>query len=387
MPHRETIDTLLRQACDRRDIAGVVAMATTADDLLYQGAFGTVDLATGAPMRPDAIFRLASMTKAITSVAAMQLVEQGRLSLDGPIGDYLPHLSAPMVLDHFDPDGTPALRPAAGPVTLRQLLSHTAGYSYEFWNADYTRLCTSLGIAALPSSHEELARVPLLFDPGTAWNYGINTDIVGFAIEAATGMDLGAYLGAHVTGPLGMADTTWHPTEAQKTRVVGMHQRLPDGTLVPTNRPPPNGPGFLAGGGALLGSAADYIRFLRMLLNNGALEGMRLLREDTVADMACNQIGAIAVPPMRTAMPAMTFDADFFPGMDKKWSLAFLTNTGTGPHGRSACSLAWAGMLNTYFWLDPTHRLAGVLLTQSLPFADPVALGLFAAFERSLYER
>jgi CubicO group peptidase (beta-lactamase class C family) len=327
------------------------------------------------------------MGKALTSIAAMQLVEQGRLSLDGPIREYLPHLAAPMVLDHFRPDGTVALRPAAGPITLRHLLTHSAGYSYEFWNADYTRLCTSLGLAPWPSSHEEIARLPLLFDPGTRFNYGINADIVGHAVEAITGRGLADYLRHHVTDPLGMADTTFALDAGQKARVAGMHQRQTDGKLVPVDRPPLDGPGFLAGGGGQFGTASDYIRLLRMLLNGGALNGVRLLREDTVAEMGRNQLGTVSVMPMRSAMPDWTFDADLFPGIEKKWTLAFLTNTTAGPNGRSSGSLTWAGIYNTYFWLDPNRGVAGVVLTQSLPFADPTALALLGSLERGVYAR
>lgn len=385
MVDKTAIGSALRAATDSGAVAGVVAMSASAEGTLYQGAFGTTDLATSAAMRPDAIFRLASMTKAITSVAAMQLVEQGRLQLDAPIEAVLPHLAGRQVLDGFAEDGTPRLRPAAGPVTLRQLLSHSAGYSYEFWNADYTRMCKGLGIAALPGSHAELARIPLMFDPGTSWNYGINTDIVGYAIEAATGRDLGDYLREAITGPLGMADTTWSLSEAQNARVVGTHQRQPDGVLVPTNRPPPKGPGFLAGGGGLLGTAADYLRFLRMLLNGGTLDGATILRPETVAAMGRNQLGDIPVTPMRSTMKMLTHDVDLFPGTIPGWTLAFLTNPEPGPHGRARDSLAWAGLLNTYYWLDPTHDRAGVVMTQSFPFADPHALGLLAALERGTY--
>lgn len=379
------IDAALRAATESGAIAGVVAMSASADGVLYEGSFGTADLATGAPMRMDAIFRLASMTKAITSAAVLQLVEQGRLALDAPIGEVLPHLADRQVLDGFADDGTPRLRPAAAPVTLRQLLSHSAGYSYEFWSADYARMCKALGIAALPGSHEELARIPLLFDPGTAWNYGINTDIVGYAIEAATGQDLGAYLRDNITAPLGMVDTTWSLSDAQKPRVAGTHQRQPDGVLVPTNRPPPKGPGFLAGGGGLLGTAADYLRFLRMLLKGGTLDGATILRPESVVAMGRNQLGSIPVTPMRTAMPMLSYDVDLFPGTTPGWSLAFITNPAPGPHGRPAGSLAWAGMLNTYYWLDPANGLAGVVMTQSFPFADPKALDLLAALERGTY--
>ena len=326
------------------------------------------------------------MTKAITSVATMQLVEQGKLSLDGPIGTVLPHLAAPMVLDGFD-GPMPRLRPAAGPITLRQMLTHTAGFGYDVWNEDLKRATDALGLPGRPTSIDELARFPLLFDPGTRWNYSIATDIVGHVIEAASLMKIDDYLATHVTGPLGMADTTFTLSDAQRPRLVAMHQRAADGSLGAGDRPAGNGPAFLAGGGGLCSTAGDYTRFLRMLLRGGTLDGARILSAETVAEMGRNHIGALEVLPMRSAAPASSYDCELFPGMVKKWGLGFLINTAAGPDGRSAASLAWAGLVNTYFWLDLTAGVAGVLLTQSMPFADPKVLDLLGAFERGVYGR
>lgn len=384
MVHAAAIDAALRRATEAGEVAGAVAMATTASDLLYQGCFGSADLATGAPLRPDAIFRLASMTKAITSVAAMQLVERGKLGLDSPIAAVLPHLAAPMVLDGWN-GPMPALRPAARPITLRHLLSHSAGYGYDVWNEEVRRATAALGLPPRPGSVDELARTPLLFDPGARWNYSIATDIVGHAVAAASGMALDSYLAAHVTGPLGMADTTFTLTDAQRPRLVGVHQRQPDGSLGAGQRPAGNGPGFLAGGGGLVGTAGDYLRFLRMLLRGGTLDGARILAHDTVAEMGRNQIGDLLVQKMVSGVSASSYDCAMFPGMEQKWGLGFLINTAAGPNGRSAGSLAWAGLVNTYFWVDPTAGIAGLILTQSLPFADPKALALLGALERGVY--
>jgi CubicO group peptidase (beta-lactamase class C family) len=386
MVQTAAIDTALRRATEAGEVAGAVAMATTASDLLYQGCFGAADLATGRPLQYNAVFRIASMTKAIVSVAAMQLVERGRLTLDGPIAATLPHLAAPMVLDGWN-GPMPSVRPAARPITLRHLLTHTAGYGYDNWNPELTRACAALGLPARPGNIDELARTPLLFDPGARWNYGINTDIVGHAVEAASGMRLDAYLAAHVTGPLGMPDTTFTLTDAQRARLVPVHQRQPDGGLGAGERPAGNGPAFLAGGGGLLSTAGDYLRFLRMLLRGGTLDGARILASETVAEMARNQIGDSAVVPMISAAPAASYDFDGFPGMAQKWGLGFLINTQPGPNGRAAGSLAWAGLVNTYFWLDPKSDIAGLILTQSLPFADPKALALLAALEKGVYNR
>ena len=386
MVNATAIDAALRRATDAREIAGVVAMATSATDLLYQGTFGVTDLATGTALRPDNIFRLASMTKAITSVATMQLVEQGKLALDAPIALVLPHLAAPMVLDGFLANFMPRLRPAAGPITLRHLLTHTAGFGYDTWNADLERATAALGLPDRPTNTDELARTPLLFDPGTRWNYSIATDILGHVITAASGLAIDDYLETHVTGPLGMPDTTFTLTPAQRERLVAVHQRQADGSLGPGDRPAGNGPAWLAAGGGLCSTAGDYIRFLRMLLRGGTLDGARLLDAATVADMARNHIGALDVTPMVSANPKMSYDADLFPGMTQKWGLGFLINPQRGQNGRSAGSLAWAGLVNTYFWIDPTAGIAGVLLSQSLPFADPKALALLGAFERGIYD-
>ena len=386
MVQATAIDAALRRAIETGAVAGAVAIATTGSDLLYQGCAGVADLGSGRPLRRDAIFRIASMTKAITSVAAMQLVERGKLSLDGPIAAVLPHLAAPMVLDGFD-GPMPRLRPATGPITLRQLLTHTAGYGYDVWNADLKRATDALGLPGRPGSIDQLARFPLLFDPGTRWNYSIATDIVGQAVAAASGMAIDAYLAAHVTGPLGMADTTFTLSDAQRPRLVAVHQRAADGSLGAGDRPAGNGPGFLAGGGGLCSTAGDYARFLRMLLRGGTLDGARILSAATVAEMGGNHIGALEVLPMRSAAPASSYDCELFPGMVKKWGLGFLINTAPGPGGRSAGSLAWAGLVNTYFWVDPAAGVAGVLLTQSLPFADPKVLDLLGAFERGVYDR
>jgi len=384
MVNAAAIDAALRHATDSGAVAGIAAMAVTAGDVTYQGTFGKADLLAGTALAPDAIFRLASMTKAITSAGAMQLVERGKLALDQPIAAWLPHLAAPMVLDGFD-GPMPRLRPAARPITLRHLLTHTAGFGYDVWNGNLRRACAALGLPGRPTNVDELARTPLLFDPGERWNYSIATDVVGHAIEAASGMRLDAYLDAHVTGPLGMADTTFTLTDAQRARLVAVHQRQEDGSLAAGDRPAGNGPAFLAGGGGLCATAGDYARFLRMLLRGGTLDGARVLGAETVAEMARNQIGERMVVPMRSVVPASSYDCDFFPGMAQKWGLGFLINTEAGPNGRGPGSLCWAGLVNTYFWVDPQAGVAGLFLSQSMPFADPKALAALAAFERGVY--
>jgi len=381
----DRIDAALQEATRRGDVAGVVAMAASADGVLYQGAAGLREAGGSAAMTTDTVFWIASMTKAITSVAAMMLVEQGRLSLDAPLGALLPALAAPRVLEGFAPDGSPLLRPARTAVTLRHLLTHTSGYSYERWSADLLAAHQKLGLSRVPRDWDELAREPLLFDPGTGWSYSIATDLVGKAVEAASGQALDAFMQAHIFAPLGMRDSGFTLDAARAARLARVHARQPDGGLAPMEFPVGQGLGFLAGGGGLCSTAGDYLRFLRMLLGGGALDGVRLLTPESVAEMGRNQIGELAFQTMHTTSPATSYDANFFPGMVQKWGLGFLINTERTPSGRSPGGLAWAGLGNTSYWLDPARGVAGVLMTQSLPFADPRTLDLLWTFEREVY--
>jgi methyl acetate hydrolase len=383
---RTVIDTLLRDAAESRRVPGVAAAAATASGEVYAGAFGSRALPDGPPVDLDTLFWIASMTKALTSTAAMQMVEQGKLTLDGPIADVLPALAKPQVLDGFDASGAPRLRPAKSPVTLRQLLTHTAGYGYDTWNAELDQALPKLGLTRMPRDADELARMPLVYHPGTRWNYGINTDLVGLAVEAASGQRLHHYIRDHLCAPLGMTDTTFVLSEAQRARLTRVHAHRADGSLEVTDWPVGGEPGYCMGGGGICSTARDYLTFLRMLLAGGTLGGARILTSETVAEMGRNQMGALDVLPMRSGDPTRSNDCELFPGMVKKWGLGFLINTQQAPGGgRSAGSLAWAGLGNTYFWLDPTRRVAGVILMQILPFADREALGLLDRFERAVY--
>jgi len=380
------VDQALRQAADARQIPGVAAMAATDKDIIYQAAFGKRDLGKADPMTVDSVFWIASMTKAITATAAMQLVEQGKLSLDEPIGKLLPVLNAPRVLDGFDEAGAPVLRPAKRPITLRQLMTHTAGHCYTIWNARMSRYLEVTGIPGITTCKNAALTVPLVSDPGERWEYGINIDFVGKAVEAASGKRLDAYLRDHILAPLGMNDTGFKLRAAQRARLVGVHTRGTDGALSPAPFEVAQDPEFHMGGGGLYGTAPDYIAFIRMLLNGGSLNGMRVLKPETVALMAQNHIGELNVTRLPTTSPGASNDVDLYPDQDKKWGLSFLINTKRTAEGRSPGSLAWAGLANTYFWLDPVRKVGGVILMQFFPFADKTALGLFAELERGVYQ-
>jgi methyl acetate hydrolase len=386
MADATAIDRVLQQAVDAGEVPGVVAVAADDSGVIYQGAFGRRSLASDAPMTLDTVFRIASMTKAITGTAAMQMVEQGKLALDQPAGEVLPELAAPQVLEGFDDSGKPVLRPARESVTLRRLLTHTAGFVYDTWNANQKRYAEVTGLPAARTGKLEALNAPLGFEPGERWEYGINIDWAGRMVEAASGQDLESYMQQHIFGPLGMRDSSFDPRPDWNSRTVQVHARQADGSLTPIETaPPPANREFYPGGGGLYSTAPDYIAFLRMLLAGGPGGGRQVLKPETVALMAQNHMGDLDVQPLQTFNPAFSNDAEFFPGMAKKWGLSFLINTRDTPSGRSAGSLAWAGINNTYFWLDLNKRVAGVLMTQVLPFADPAVLGLLDRFEAAVY--
>jgi CubicO group peptidase (beta-lactamase class C family) len=378
-------DQVLEHAVDAGEIAGVVALAADDRGVIYEGAVGKRAADADAPMTVDTVVWIASMTKAITSVAAMQLVEQGRITLDEPLSKQLPEVGEVQVLDGFDDTGAPKLRPPSRPVTLRHLLTHTAGFTYDIWNPDMVRYQAHATVPGIIECKKVTLNTPLVFDPGERWEYGINIDWVGQTVERLSGQRLEEYFRAHIFSPLAMRDSGFVIGADQRQRLAGMHVRLPDGQLQVVPFELTQEPEFYMGGGGLYSTGPDYLRFLRMLLGEGQLDGARVLAADTVAEMNRNQIGDITVGLLKSAVPGSSNDAEFFPGMPKKWGLGYMINTLEAPTGRSAGSLAWAGLANTYYWLDPTRRLTGVILTQILPFADPAALGVFERFEKAIY--
>jgi methyl acetate hydrolase len=384
-PSPQAIDDLLDAAVRAGDVPGVAAMVTDAQTTRYAGAFGVRTLGEAAPMDVDTVGWIASMTKAITATAAMRLVERGRLDLDAPAADMVPEIARVEVLDGFDAAGAPRSRPPRRPVTLRHLLTHTAGFGYDTWNPEVGAWQRARGLPLMGSGQRAALFTPLLFDPGERWNYGIGIDWAGRMIEEAAGERLGEHLARQVLEPLGMASTAFRITPAMRARKAALHQRGDDGTLVATDHEIVQDPEFEAGGGGLYCTAADYLCFLKMVLNDGLADGHRLLRPETVDLMTRNHIGGLRVRPLRSVLPARSNDAEFFPGVPKAWSLAFQLNLAATPTGRPAGAMMWAGLSNCYCWVDRAGGLAGVFITQILPFADRCALPLFEAFETAAY--
>ena len=385
MQVKSAADQLLERAVAAGEVPGVVALAADDRGVVYEGAFGRREIGKDPDMTLDTVFWIASMTKAVTSAAAMQLVERGKLELDEPLGERLPELASPQVLEGFDAEGAPRLRAAKRPITLRHLLTHTAGFTYDIWNADMGRYMQHSGIPGIIECKNATLGTPLVFDPGERWEYGINIDWVGKTVEQLSGQSLEDYLREHIFAPLGMTDTGFVLRPDQRARRASMHVRQPDGSLEAIPFEVPQEPEFFMGGGGLYSVGRDYLTFLRMLLHGGQLDGVRVLRPETVEEMAKNQIGDLTVGLLETAIPAHSNNAEFFPGMVKKWGLGYMISTEEAPTGRSGGSVAWAGLGNTYYWLDPTRRLTGLILTQILPFADDTILRLFEEFESAIY--
>jgi methyl acetate hydrolase len=359
-------------------------LAATDDGIVYEGIFGQRRLHEAPAMTRDTVFRIASMVKLITSVAALQLVEQEKLSLDAPVPDIDPALGSPQVLDGFDARGIPQLRPPQRPISLRHLLTHTSGLSYRLWDAKAARYAKSLDLLA-PEERSRAPRTPLMFDPGERWQYGPSIDWVGRIVESISGEPLDAYFRKHILDPLGMNDTAVVISPQQRLREASVHRRGPNGSLAPQPLERQSERQSFSGGGGIYSSGPDYLTLIHMLLQGGALDGVRILRPDTVALMGQNQIGKIEAGVLKTTTPALSNDVDFFPGISLKWGLGHMINMQPIPDGRSAGSMTWGGLLNTYYWIDPGRRIAAVFMTQVLPFADKRALRIYRQFERGVY--
>jgi CubicO group peptidase (beta-lactamase class C family) len=377
---QSAVDNVIGSGAARRKIPAAVGMAAGKRGTLYAGAFGTRD-SSGVPVRGDSIFRIASMTKAITTVAALQLAEQGKVDLAEPVAKHLPQLAGVDVLEGFDANGKPSLRPARTPVTLHHLLTHTCGFCYSIWDEQmfrYSELKLD-GSAGKPG--------PLMFEPGARWQYGQGVDWAGRLVEAITGATLEDYFQEKILKPLGMNGTSYILPEDKFHLLVNGYNRQPAGELKESERRMPQRPTTFNGGGGLYSTAGDYVRFLQMILNEGAGPGkVRIIKPRTAESMMKNQIGELSAGKMKSFIPATSSDVDMHPGHPQKWGYGFLINTTPYAGGRSAGSLAWAGIMNTYYWIDPKRSRCGVLLMQYYPFVDREATGLLSDFEQAVYQ-
>src|SRR5215472_10074326 len=380
------IDQVLREAVEEKKVPGIVAMVAVADRVTYQGASGKRDTTKNIPMTVDSIFHIASMTKPITSVGVMQLVEKGRVKLDEPVATYLPELSQVQVLEEFDVGtGKAKLRSPRTPPTVRQLLSHTSGFVYDFFDSKMHSYAATGAVPTTRSGDDGFLKAPLLFDPGSRWGYGISTDWLGKLIERVSGQTLEDYFREHIFQPLGMADTFFNVPPKKQARVVALHQHQQNGSFVEPPPQPFQSVRFFSGGGGLYSTASDYLKFERMLLNGGKLGDKRILQSQTVDQMTHNQIGDLTLVELRSFIPQVARDPVRVPGGLDKFGLGFGINSKPVEGGRSLGSLSWAGIFNTFFWIDPQRKTCAVIMMQTLPFSDDVANAVVEQFERAVY--
>ena len=383
----EGVQAILDGGVGDGDVAGATAQIVTAGDVLCSAAAGvrSVDDDVAGSMTTDTVCWIASMSKAVTGAAAMQLVERGELQLDAPASDVLSVLGEVGVLEGFDADGRPQVRPARTPITLRHLLTHTAGFAYELWSDDLVRYNQATGTPSIMACELASLTTPALFDPGDQWMYGTSIEHVGRIVEEVSGLRLGEYLHQHILGPLGMVSTAFRISGEMRARKAAIHVRTEDGSFTTFDFEMRQEPEVELGGAGLYGTVEDYSRFLQMILGRGRRDGVQVLRPDTVDRMVVNNMGNLRVVPLPTAMPGFSGDAEFYPGTEKSWGLTFQINEEPLPTGRPAGGLMWAGLANSYYWIDMENQVAGTYISQQFPFADPRSFRLFEATERAYY--
>jgi len=367
-------------------VPGVVAMVTDRHRNIYEGAAGKRRLDQPADMTTDSIFAIFSTTKAITGTAVLQLVEEGKLDLDAPARRYAPEIGRLQVIEGFAANGEPILRAPKRDITTRMLMVHTSGLSYDFINHTYNRLAQERGQPSVITASKACLMTPLLFDPGERWEYGTNLDWCGQIVEAITGSRLGDAFKTRIFEPLGMHDTTFELTDAMRRKLAGIHARNADGSLTPMDFELPAEPEVHMGGHGLYGTIGDYMRFIRMWLNDGMGEHGRALKAETIRMAEKNHLGDSKVTPITGVIPSLCNDAEFFPGQSKSWALTFMINDEEAPTGRPAGALGWAGLANLFYWIDRRNGFGGFWATQILPFGDAASFIGYMNFETAFYE-
>ena len=368
-------------------VPGVVAIATDRNGNVYEGAAGKRLLGGDADMTTDSVFAIFSTTKAIAGTACLQLVEDGKLDLDAPAKTYAPEIGKLQVLEGFDAQGNPQLRPPKRDVTTRMLLLHTAGFGYDFFNEKYNRLAQQHGQPSVITSSKASINTPLLFDPGDDWEYGCNIDWAGQVVEGISGKRLGAFMQERIFAPLGMTSSAFTMTPSMRARRVCMHQREASGSVRPmADFELPQEPEVHMGGLGLYATVQDYCRFIRMWLNDGMGPDARVLKKETVLMAVQNGLGDKKIKGLPGVIPSLSNYAEFFPGMSKSWALTFMINEEDAPTGRPAGALGWAGLPNLFYWIDRKNGIGGFWATQIFPFADPTSVGGYLDFEKAVYD-
>ena len=386
---KSVADTVLDYTVNRYGGApGVVAMVTDRNANLYEGAAGKRELGKDQPMTTDSVFAIFSTTKAICGTAAMQLVEEGKIALTDPAKKYVPEIAEIGVLTGFDAAGQPRTRPPKRDITINDLMLHTSGFCYEFFSADDLKYRGAKNIPSVVSCTDASIKTVLLHDPGERWTYGVNIDWLGKIVEQQRGKRLGEVMAERIFAPLGITDMAFTMTDSRKARRVTIHDRAADGKLTPLpDLALPQPPELDCGGHGLYASICEYMKFIRMILNDGAGPNGRVLKAETVAKMCEDGLAKMGLQSTGwvTSIPSLSNAGEFFPGIEKGWAYTFMTNREEAPSGRPAGSLMWAGLANSFFWIDRRNGVGGYWATQILPFQDIASYPGFVDFETALY--
>ena len=382
---QEKFSEILSGACSAGIFPGAIAISLDRQSICAVSACGFANTATDLPMAAATVLWIASATKPVTTCAALQLVEAGSLSLDGDAADLIPELREVVVLDGFDASGKPRLRPCRRSITLHHLLTHTAGFCYDIWQEDIARYIALYEIPGTMSGLKASLSLPVAFEPGTAWQYGISIDYVGQLIEAASGKRLDHYVHDHILAPLGMTDTGFVIRDDWRPRLAAVHVRGADGSFEPIELEMPSAPEQFMGGHGLYSTASDYARFLRMLLNEGEIEGVRILEPETVRSMFQSQCGALPIRRLPTFNPDLAADLGIYPEQEQLWGFGFMLNASPMPCGLNPNSGSWAGLANDFFWVDPTAGTAGLLFAQCFPFATEAMFSIVRGIQQATY--
>jgi len=386
---KTALDAVLDQTVHRHGGApGVVAMATDRNGNFYEGATGTRELGKASPMTTDSVFAIFSTTKALAGTCVMQLVEEGKLALSDPANKYVPEIAELQVLDGFDAAGQPKTRAPKRDITVNDLMLHTSGLCYEFFSADDLKYRAAKNIPTVVSCSFASIRTVLLHDPGERWTYGVNIDWLGRIVEQQRGKRLGEVMKERIFEPLGMTDIGFTMSDSMKARRVTIHDRAADGKLTPLpDLALPQPPEMDCGGHGLYATVGEYMKFIRMVLNDGAGPNGRVLKSETVAAMTKDGLTAMGLQSTGwdTSIPSLSNKGEFFPGIEKGWAYTFMTNRERTPSGRSANSLMWAGLANCFYWIDRQSGVGGYWATQILPFQDCASYPGFVDFETTVY--
>lgn len=383
---QQILDPILDQVVkSSHPVAGVVAGVTNKDETLYLNHAGERDISTHTAMTDDSVFAIFSTTKAITTTVALQQYEKGLLDLDAPAKEYIPEIGQLQVLHGFDPQGKPILQAPKIDVTTRMLLLHTAGMGYDFFNPEYQKLTSEHGYPSVITSSKASLKTPLLFEPGTQWEYGSNIDWAGLVTEKIGGKRLGQLMQEQIFNPLEMNDTAFTLTASMHERRASMHHRQADGSLIAdSDFLLPQEPEVHMGGHGLYSTVSDYLKFIRLWLNRGEVNGHRLLQESTLELALNNGLADIAMKNLPGSIPSLSNDVNIYPEAEKGWTLGFMVNEQVTDSGRPAGTIGWCGLANLYYWIDIKNNIGGYWATQTLPFLDPTAYNGFLAFEKAV---